>query len=664
MNMFPNLMSPIKIGSLTLKNRIESPPTGFMDSSPEGLMSDSAIEYYRMRAKGGAAIVTLGESYVDPDCGMSHPCNPRMFDPYIMPGLVKAAEAIKQYGSVPSIELLHPGMRSDVNMNRSGKAYGPSPIEGIFAYDHPVHELTEEMILDIIRRYGDAAAFAQDCGIEMVMVYGAHGFLIPQFLSPLYNHRTDAWGGSIENRCRLPLMIAQEIKRRCGKHFPVEFRLSAAEHVPGGYTVEDTIALCNYLEGNVDLINISNGSFGSKEAAKLTIGSNIFMPRGQNLEEAAQIKRAIKIPLSVVGGLNDPNLMEKIISEGMADMVAIARSLIADPFLPEKAAAGQEEDIRPCIRCNYCFSHNYIPLTPYAKRLARCAVNPLFGREVQYKQAQGLRHGPRRSVVIAGGGPAGMQAALTAAELGHSVTLFEKADRLGGLLNAATHASFKQDLEQYRRYMIRQVENCGDIKVNLGQALTPEKAEELAPDLLVIAVGSEPAIPPIPGTELPHVCTVNELPGINEEIGNHIVVIGGGLSGCEEALDLAQSGKNVTILEAADEILTALTFDDYLHKKDLVDELAKQEEAGTLHIHRRFRVSQITETSVIAADADGAEHVFRADRVILACGNRELKEVVNSLRSVKYHYAVIGDCYRARNLRSAVQEGFLSVVDI
>ena len=661
MGHYPHLMSPIKIGGLTMKNRIEAPPTSFMEASTEGLMGDRTIDFYRMRAQGGTALITLGEAYVDPERGLAHPCALRLFEPLNMPGLVKAVEAIKQYGAVPSIELLHPGQRSDVNMNRSGKAYGPSAVDQIYAYDHPVYELTEEMILDIIQLYGNAAAFAQDCGIEMVMIYAAHGNLIPQFLSPLDNHRTDAWGGSLENRCRLPLMIAQEIKRRCGKNFPIEFRVSAAEHIPGGYTIDDTIAMCRYLEGWVDLINVSNGSFGSKQAAKLTIGSSIFMPRGHNIEEARQIKQAIRIPVSVVGGLGNPEQLEELIASGSADMVSIARGLIADPYLPEKAAECRTDEIRPCIRCNYCFSHNYIPLTPYPKRLARCAVNPVFGREEQLRLAKCSMALPRKRVVIAGGGPAGMQAALTAAELGHHVSLYESSCRLGGLLHAAVRPSFKKDLRDYLRYLVDQVEKNERIQVHLNRTLTPQEAQALKPDLLVVAVGAQPVLPPIPGRELPHVYSLLELEQLDERLGERIVVIGGGLSGCEEALDLARHGKQVVLLEALDDILLTLGYDDYLHKKDLIDEL---EEAQTLTIRRKSRVAEITADSVIVDEGDGVRRECPADSVILACGMRAPEQLVNSFRTCGCRYIIIGDCSQPRNLRSAVQEGFLSVLDI
>jgi len=658
---YPHLMSPIRIGSLTAKNRIESPPTSFMDGTTEGFLNDTAIEMYRARAKGGAAIVTLGEAYIDDERGIPHPSGLSLYNKNVLPYLIRATEAIRQFGSIPSVELLHPGMRVDVSLNRGGRAYGPSAVENIFAYDHPVYELTEEMILDIIRRYGDAAELAQDGGVRMVMIYAAHGWLVSQFLSPLTNRRTDAWGGSLENRCRLPVMIAQEIKRRCGRDFVVEFRLSAAEHIPGGYTIEDTIALCRMLEGSVDLINVSNGSFASRESAKLTIGSSVFMPHGHNVEEAAQIKAAINIPVAVVGGLGDAEQMEELIRTGKADMVSLARALIADPELPNKLERGRAEDVCPCIRCNYCFSHNYIPLTPYPKKLPRCAVNPRFGRDELYGNARRESFLPRSRVLIAGGGPAGMQAALTAAELGHAVTLYEREPQLGGLLRFAAHPAFKDDLALFRDRLIRRVENEPRIDLRLGEALTPEKAAELAPDLLVAAVGSEVTSLPLPGIDLPHVYSLTRLAEEDPELGDSVVVIGGGLSGCEEALDLAQHGKHVVIVEALDAVLSTLNYDYYLHKKDLVDAMAAQPE---LHILCGAKVKEITDRAVLITDAEGAERALPASGVVVACGNRARTDAVDAFRAAGLRCIAAGDCVSARNVCAALEEGFLAVLDI
>ena len=662
MEKYKNLLSPIKIAGITARNRIECTPTSFMDGNTEGFLNDSAIDMYRSYAKGGAAIVTLGESYVDDERGIPHPSGLPMYNKNVLPYLIRATEAIRQHGAIASIEFLHPGQRIDIDLNKGRKAYGPSAEESIFAYDHPVYELTEEMILDIIQRYGDAAELAQDGGVEMIMIYAAHGWLISQFLSPLTNHRTDCWGGSIENRCRLPLLIAKEIKKRCGKDFPVEFRVSAAEHIPGGYTIEDTIAMCRYLEGFVDLINVSNGSFASKASAKLTIGSSIFVPRAGNVKEAKIIKENINIPVSVVGGLGSPDQMEEIIRSGSADLVAMARSLIADPEMPNKVARKAPERIRPCVRCNYCFSHNYIPLTPYAKKLPRCAVNPLFGRDKQYQDAMALSFLPRKKILIAGGGPAGMQAAITASELGHSVILYEKERRLGGLLRYAVHASFKTDLLCYQNWLINTVENDPNIDIHLGCELTPALADKIKPDILIVAIGSDVITTlPIKGIDQKNVLSLVQIAEENQKIGKSIAIIGGGLSGCEEALDLARAGKKVFIIETLERLLSTLNYDFYLHKKDLLDEIEKMQ---NISVFVNSNVIDINGDRVSIRNHSGAETEIEVDNVIVSCGTRSRSDAANEFRTSEYKYVLVGDCKKARNIAAATEEGFLAVLDL
>ena len=314
--------------------------------------------------------------------------------------------------------------------------------------------LDEKTIDYIVNCFANAAEMAWLGGVEMVMIHGGHGWLLHEFLSPLNNHRTDKFGGSLENRARISLMVVDAIRRRCPELL-IEFRLSGSELVEGGLTIDDQVEFAKLLDGKVDLIHVTAGTFHYPETNQHMVPS-MFHPFGVNVEFAAAIKKAVKTPVAVVGGLDEPELMEQVLAEGKADIIAVGRSIIADAQMPDKLRGGRADDVTPCIRCNHCISESFVPYVKYSSRLTRCSVNPVAGREYTEKDVCPALI-PKKVLVI-GGGPAGMEAAITLADRGHQVILAEKSGRLGGAIRFAGHVSFKSKLDQLMQVLIRRVE--------------------------------------------------------------------------------------------------------------------------------------------------------------------------------------------------------------
>ena len=641
---YKNLLSPIKIGPLTLRNRIEAAPSNTGNGTFEGFFTPESVGYFELKAKGGASIVTIGESNVHTKTGVAHGRMPCLDNPDILPSLIRTTDAIHRHGAFASIQLIHPGRRANKDYY-NGTIYGPSSGKPLFG--GPIEEMGEDVIEEVVNAFGDAAEMAKLGGCDMVMIHGAHGWLLHQFLSPLNNQRTDRFGGSLENRVRISLMVIENIKRKCGADFPIEFRLSGSEYVEGGLTLDDMIEFAKIIDGKVDIIHVSSCTFHNP-ATNTHMFPSAFHKKGINVHLAEAIKKAVKTPVAVVGGINDPNLMENIISNGKADIVALGRPLLADPYLPKKLREKNSGDINPCLRCLVCLSGDFVPYIKYPIRSLKCSVNPIIGREQETMFSRPIED--KKKVLVIGGGPAGMEAAITASDRGHQVILCEKTDSLGGTIKIIENISFKCDLKKFKDVLVKRV-NERPIKVMLNTSVTKDFINRLAPDTVIAAIGAEPIIPNIPGMDSKNVMMATQVVERNHDIGDKVIIIGGGLMGCEEALNLAQKGKKVTIIEMRSDVVIDGA---YLYREALLIQMAK----WPIEIITNAKCKAINHKGVIAATKDKEDIQYEGDTIIIATGLKSKSDEVDALRNYDMEFYNIGDSLKPRKVLEAIRGGY------
>ncbi len=644
---YPNLCKPITLGRVTFRNRMFSAPMGGTDITADCCVGPRTPGFYELRAKGGAAAVTASELVVHSDTDASHMFHLDLKTPGCLASWTFLADAVRRHGAVPSVELSHSGQYAgtylvDKDKKKGLAQFGPS--DWVRPDGIPVKALTKEQIDDIVRAYGDTAALAKRAGFEMVMVHGGHGWLLNQFLSPAFNHRTDEYGGSFENRLRLVKEVLTSVRAAVGPGFPIEFRMSGSELFEGGYDLEEGCRIAEAVEDLVDLIHVSAGSY---QFGFFDTHLPMFAEHGRNVYLAAEIKKHVKKPVATIGALNDPAQMEEIIASGKADVVEMARALLADPELPNKVMAGREDEIVRCLRCFTCMAER--PTTG----TRRCAVNPLIGREIEGMEVRPAAK--KKKVVVAGGGVGGMKAAITAAQRGHEVVLFERSDKLGGILKSEQAIPFKYEMYQLSLTFARMLELEG-VKVCLNTAATPEAVEAEKADALILAVGSRPIIPPLPGMDGENVVVVNDYYLEKDRVRDTVVVLGGGLAGCECAVHLGMEGKTVHLVEMRD----TLAVDCNIRHRPI---LMKEIEQYTT-VHTCCQGLRVTPEGLYCKDGNGAEILIEGETVICAVGQRANREDADRLRVCAPFVREIGDCVRPSNITNAVYQGYHAALDI
>jgi 2,4-dienoyl-CoA reductase-like NADH-dependent reductase (Old Yellow Enzyme family)/thioredoxin reductase len=638
--LFPKLFEPSTLGGIRLKNRIMKAPQHMGLANPDGSVTERMLQYYKNVALGGAGMIIVEYAWVDHDASQASPCQLGVADMQHIAGLSVLAKTIQCAGAKAGLQISHAG-RQKFLCRPPIKSASRVPWEELYYFEGcpPPDELSFEEILGVVKAFGDAAKRTQMAGFDLVEFHACHGYLISNFLSPRTNKRTDWYGGSVENRIRFLLDIVKDTRAKVGPDYPISVRVSGTDYEPDGHTIEETITLCKELEAlGVTVIHMSGGNHHTTihEVAPM------MMPVGNNVWAAEAVKKEIGIPVIASGSLTSPRLAEQVLAEGKADYVAFGRPLWADPDFPNKAKADKPEEIRPCIRCN----DGCLVRGDRLARAVQCSVNASMGQEADFTIDKAVA--PKKVAVI-GGGPAGMEAARVLALRGHDVTLFEKR-KLGGALIEASTPDFKADLRPLMSYLATQMEVQKVNVVNREATLDDIKAGGF--EAVVAATGGHPIHLTIPGIGHPMVSNALQVLRGEVELGEHVLIVGGGMVGIETALAVADKCKQVTVIEMTDDAMANLTPDELT----IYPERLKRDGAV---IKTGKRLIAVSEKKITVCDRFGREEEMTCDNVVLAIGLRPDRKLIDDLANEGgIEVYEVGDCIKPRKILDAIHEGF------
>lgn len=639
---YKNFLSPCKIGNLELKNRCVMTAAGTLYAKNYEA-TQRTINYYARRAQGSCAMVIVEMTCIHPSTsGPDYLC---IDDDKYIPSLSKLAKGIQDAGGKACVQLYHGGRQFPPHTkDASGETVYSQPWS---SSDIPSdvwkmvpHIVTIDEIKEIVKSYGSAAVRAKKAGFDAIELHFAHGYFVDQFLNPYSNTRTDEYGGSFENRTRLALEVIAEVREQVGRDYPVLVRITGNSQVPNGNTVDENIKIAQlFEEAGVDCLNVTQGSYQGDSIAYTC--PPFTLPHGVHVGVAAEIKKNVGIPVLVAGRINTPEMADEIIASGKADFIGMIRPLLADPDFVNKADAGKSDEIIKCLGCNMgcvagVYVHGYVS----------CVLNPESGREGEVI----IEPAPvRKNVIVIGGGPAGLEAARVAALRGHNVTLFEKSDRLGGQFYIAGFAPNKENFTESAIQMGHRAYKAG-VDIKLCTVPTLEKIQALNPDEIIIATGSKPFIPNIPGVDGKHVYEARSIMGSNKYVPeDNIVVIGGGMVGLETAEILHAQGKKVFIVEMMDQVGKDLAMHVVPYIRHFLDD-------NKVPVYLNSKCVNIGD-NYIEVEKDGKREKIQCGAVVIAVGAKSNTEVENLVKETGKEYHIIGDAKTPGQVMPAILAG-------
>ena len=622
------------MGHMQVKNRLLMSAMSINFGVDEDChVTDQLVEYFIARAKGGVGMMLVGGGSVHPG-GQELPDLPQMYDDSCIPTLKRMVEQVKPHGVKFGVQLMHGGRQSYLP-----EKVAPSAIPAPAVVKGEVRALTVPEIHELAACFGDSARRCREAGFDFIEIHGAHGYLINQFLAPNSNVRTDEYGGSFENRTRFLFEILDQIRAKAGEDYPVGIRINGNDYIQNGWELLDTLRLAPLLEAaGVIYLHISGGVYGSTE---LTIPS-MYTPHGCFVHLAEAVKARVNIPVITVGRIKDPAHADGIIAEGKADMVALGRSIIADPEYPNKAREGRVAEIRPCVGCCLGCIHAVL-----AKEPGSCVVNPDVGRE--YKLKDDTPPAPRK-VLVAGAGPAGLAAAREFALMGHDTVLCEAGESSGGLLELASRAPGRGELGDILNFFRREVDRLG-VSQRFNTPLSAEVLEEIRPDQVILATGSLPDMPVIKGlfrTGMDLVTNVDIMSGA-ETAGERVIVLGGGMTGLITADFLADQGKTVVVLNRKRSFAEEMSSNDRYYLRERLKK-------GQVELYKKVGIHTFTQDGV-QFKSQGEDYFLEGfDTVVISEKHQAVRDAKSLEKGCSAAFHPIGDAKSPRHLMYCISE--------